>query len=38
MSEEMNAATISRIAAEASVSGAQVLAVAKLLKDGNLNT
>ena len=35
MSEEMNAATISRIAAEASVSGAQVMAVAKLLKDGN---
>ena len=31
----MNAATISRIAAEASVSGAQVMAVAKLLKDGN---
>ena len=35
MSEEMNAATISRIAAEATVSGAQVMAVAKLLKDGN---
>ena len=35
MSEEMNAATISRVAAEASVSGAQVMAVAKLLKDGN---
>ena len=31
----MNAATISRIAAEATVSGAQVMAVAKLLKDGN---
>ena len=35
MSEEINAATISRIAAEASVSGAQVMAVSKLLKDGN---
>ena len=35
MSEEINAATISRIAAEASVSGSQVMAVAKLLKDGN---
>ena len=35
MSEEINAATISRIAAEASVSGAQVMAVAKLLKEGN---
>ena len=35
MSEEINAATISRIAAEASVSGVQVMAVAKLLKDGN---
>ena len=35
MSEEMNAATLSRIAAEASVSGGQVMAVAKLLKDGN---
>ena len=35
MNEEINAATISRIAAEASVSGSQVIAVAKLLKDGN---
>ena len=35
MSEEINAATISRIAAEASVAASQVMAVAKLLKDGN---
>ncbi|MBO5940294.1 MAG: RNA-binding transcriptional accessory protein [Kiritimatiellae bacterium] len=35
MSDEINAATISRIAAEASVSGSQVIAVSRLLKEGN---